>query len=88
MDSGSCNPFDGKCVCPPGYGGDDCSKPCESLRAWEHQREAYNSSVQCVARLPMAKIGSLAKEIAANVTRGGAESTAMVSQLVLTLVQH
>ena len=23
-----CNSFNGKCSCPPGFGGDDCSVPC------------------------------------------------------------
>ena len=28
----SCNKYNGKCSCPPGFGGDDCSKPlCGSL---------------------------------------------------------
>ena len=27
LQFGSCSPFDGHCVCPPGYGGDDCSVP-------------------------------------------------------------
>jgi hypothetical protein len=28
----SCNKYTGKCVCPPGFGGDDCSAPtCGSL---------------------------------------------------------
>ena len=27
-----CSQYNGKCVCPPGFGGDDCSEPvCESL---------------------------------------------------------
>ncbi|PTU20829.1 hypothetical protein P175DRAFT_0516460 [Aspergillus ochraceoroseus IBT 24754] len=34
----SCDKYSGKCVCPPGFGGDDCSKPvCGSL-ADGHQR--------------------------------------------------
>lgn len=29
-----CNRFSGKCVCPPGFGGDDCAEPvCGSLAA-------------------------------------------------------
>lgn len=27
LQFGTCSPFDGHCVCPPGYGGDDCSVP-------------------------------------------------------------
>jgi len=26
---GNCSDFDGRCQCPPGFGGLDCSKPCE-----------------------------------------------------------
>jgi hypothetical protein len=29
LQFGSCSPFDGHCVCPPGFGGDDCSAPSE-----------------------------------------------------------
>ena len=29
---GTCNKYNGKCSCPAGFGGDDCSKPlCDSL---------------------------------------------------------
>ena len=32
QDFGSCNKYNGKCSCPSGFGGDDCSEPlCDSL---------------------------------------------------------
>lgn len=25
----NCSEYDGKCNCPPGFGGDDCKQPCK-----------------------------------------------------------
>ena len=27
----NCSSYSGKCICPPGFGGDDCSQPCKYL---------------------------------------------------------
>lgn len=31
-NSGECNPYDGQCKCPPGFGGQDCLTPRMSCR--------------------------------------------------------
>lgn len=28
----NCTSYDGKCKCPPGFGGDDCKQPCKCCR--------------------------------------------------------
>lgn len=33
MQYGRCSEYDGQCVCPDGYGGQDCSKPLEGSLA-------------------------------------------------------
>ncbi|KII85250.1 hypothetical protein PLICRDRAFT_337205 [Plicaturopsis crispa FD-325 SS-3] len=36
---GTCDPYDGQCKCPPGWGGIDCLIPqCDSLADGEHRR--------------------------------------------------
>ncbi|GAA5976093.1 hypothetical protein JCM10908_005384 [Rhodotorula pacifica] len=38
LNTGKCNDYNGQCICPPGFGGEDCSKPlCGSL-ADGHER--------------------------------------------------
>ena len=38
-----CNEFDGKCKCPPGFGGDDCLEPCKSLNSFQTNRIVCDS---------------------------------------------
>lgn len=43
-----CNQFTGKCACPPGFGGDDCSEPvCGSLADGENRPVRKGKSCHC-----------------------------------------
>lgn len=43
-----CNQFSGKCACPPGFGGDDCSKPvCGALADGENRPVRKGKSCKC-----------------------------------------
>ncbi|KAM5445242.1 FAD-dependent urate hydroxylase [Microsporum audouinii] len=45
---GKCNKFNGKCDCPPGFGGDDCAEPlCGSLADGRDRTPRKGSSCQC-----------------------------------------
>ncbi|CAG8514342.1 13989_t:CDS:10 [Ambispora leptoticha] len=42
----NCSDFDGKCQCPPGFGGEDCSKPlCNSLADGSNRRTRGDNQV-------------------------------------------
>ncbi|GAA5914974.1 putative ATP-dependent permease ADP1 [Sporobolomyces salmoneus] len=39
LNNARCNDYNGQCVCPPGFGGEDCAKPlCGSLAAGQDHR--------------------------------------------------
>ncbi|KAK9471520.1 uncharacterized protein V1510DRAFT_426777 [Dipodascopsis tothii] len=43
-----CSLYDGRCVCPPGFGGDDCSAPvCGSLSAGRDRMPRRGSTCDC-----------------------------------------
>ena len=45
---GKCNKFNGKCDCPPGFGGDDCAEPlCGSLPDGRDRTPRKGSTCQC-----------------------------------------
>ncbi|GES61432.1 transporter, ABC superfamily [Aspergillus terreus] len=44
----ACDKFTGKCVCPPGFGGDDCAKPlCGSLADGHERSPRHDKTCQC-----------------------------------------
>ncbi len=45
---GACNKYNGKCSCPPGFGGDDCSKPvCGSLAKGKNRAPRGDGNCEC-----------------------------------------
>lgn len=46
-NAGDCNPYDGQCRCPPGFGGQDCLTPSESGRA-VYPRSALQRQLRCI----------------------------------------
>ncbi|KAK9727972.1 FAD-dependent urate hydroxylase [Basidiobolus ranarum] len=43
-----CNEFNGRCSCPEGFGGDDCSKPvCNSLAEGQDRKVRQGKECQC-----------------------------------------
>ncbi|KAJ5895028.1 ABC transporter G family member [Penicillium taxi] len=44
----ACNQYNGKCICPPGFGGDDCSLPvCGSLADGQNRPQRKGQSCDC-----------------------------------------
>ena len=44
----TCNKYDGKCSCPPGFGGEDCSQPvCGSLARGKERELRGNDNCDC-----------------------------------------
>lgn len=44
----TCNRYNGKCSCPPGFGGDDCSEPlCGSLGLGKQREPRENDHMTC-----------------------------------------
>ena len=45
---GTCNKYNGKCSCPPGFGGEDCSKPvCGSLARGKDRAPRGDGDCEC-----------------------------------------
>lgn len=45
---GTCNKYNGKCSCPPGFGGDDCSKSlCGSLAKGKDRAPRRDGNCEC-----------------------------------------
>lgn len=45
---GACNKYNGKCSCPPGFGGDDCSEPvCDSLADGQNRSPRQGQYCDC-----------------------------------------
>lgn len=45
---GACNKYNGKCSCPPGFGGEDCSKPvCGSLAKGKNRAPRGDGDCEC-----------------------------------------
>ncbi|KAL8286472.1 hypothetical protein RQP46_004489 [Phenoliferia psychrophenolica] len=48
LNNGQCNDYDGKCICPTGFGGDDCSKPlCGSLADGKDRFPREGDTCEC-----------------------------------------
>ena len=44
----TCNKYNGKCACPPGFGGDDCAQPvCGSLAQGKNRAPRANGDCEC-----------------------------------------
>ncbi len=44
----TCNKYNGKCACPPGFGGDDCAQPvCGSLAQGKNREPRANGGCDC-----------------------------------------
>lgn len=44
----ACNKYNGKCACPPGFGGDDCAQPlCGSLAQGNNRAPRANGDCEC-----------------------------------------
>ncbi|TPX43569.1 hypothetical protein SeMB42_g01127 [Synchytrium endobioticum] len=44
----NCSTYSGKCMCPPGFGGDDCSQPlCDSLADGDKRHPRTGDQCQC-----------------------------------------
>ncbi|KDQ52639.1 hypothetical protein JAAARDRAFT_39890 [Jaapia argillacea MUCL 33604] len=45
---GNCDPYNGQCQCPPGWGGIDCLTPqCDSLADGDHRKLREGSECEC-----------------------------------------
>lgn len=70
-----CNQFNGKCDCPPGFGGDDCLQP--GTNASHNSWALLTNSYQFADLWQMATIDLCAQVMSANAQKDGRESTAM-----------
>jgi hypothetical protein len=41
----NCSEYDGKCNCPPGFGGNDCRQPCNVSLLLLHKTELLNQFI-------------------------------------------
>ncbi|GAA6014458.1 hypothetical protein JCM8202_001541 [Rhodotorula sphaerocarpa] len=48
LNTGKCNDYNGQCICPPGFGGEDCSKPlCGSLADGHERYPRQGDDCEC-----------------------------------------